>query len=444
MRHDRQHEGGAWPTDASSEALSVGVSERGMLWATRAVLALGGTGVLVAGLLTWSEPIQGEVFAVRLLIAVAAAGILSGSFVDRVRPWTRISTFVLILGMLAWFLWVSACNRMRPEDIVGITPIVVAAGGFTRRPSELGAAFAVLYGGLAGAYAIVPEPVLPPAITFVMTTLLLAPVGILSIARVTLHERLLDVNRTLDQRVRDRTARLARSEAEARRSNEAKSRFLANMSHELRTPLTGVLGHVEMAQEELEGREPEVEDDLERAKTAGHQLLGLIDGLLDLTRIEAAPLDIDSAGLEVDPLVETAVQLARPAIEANGNTVNTGRLEGSVVADRQALVQVLVNLLGNAGKFTSDGEVTVESRTHGQTTHITVSDTGIGIPADQQDVIFERFAQADDSSTRRYGGSGLGLAIARELVRAMDGRITVSSQLGEGSAFTVELPSARG
>jgi signal transduction histidine kinase len=237
----------------------------------------------------------------------------------------------------------------------------------------------------------------------------------------------------------------ARDAAEA--ASVAKSAFLANMSHELRTPLNAIIGYTELIEEEATARgQQEMLPDLQRVLVASRHLLALITDVLDLSKIEAGRMELELASHDVDALVRGVVAAAAPLASARGNTleVNTPRLIGMISIDHTRVRQILLNLVGNACKFTENGVVTVravrETTADGDSVVVTVRDTGIGMSPGQVARLFQEFSQADASTTRRYGGSGLGLAISRRLGNLMGGVIEVESQLGEGSTFTFRLP----
>jgi PAS domain S-box-containing protein len=240
--------------------------------------------------------------------------------------------------------------------------------------------------------------------------------------------------------------RLAKDQAEV--ASRAKSEFLANMSHELRTPLNAIIGIAEMLREDAEeaGRGEDAEP-LARIHRAGKHLLNLINEILDLSKIEAGKLELNLEDVEVASLLRDAVTTAEPLAAKNGNRLDILLADGvgGVRADPTRLRQIVLNLLSNACKFTERGTVTVETqrdRGAGDRIEIACADTGIGMTPEQVERLFQEFTQADASTTRRYGGTGLGLAISRRLARLMGGDITVVSQPGRGSRFTLELPAA--
>ncbi len=233
----------------------------------------------------------------------------------------------------------------------------------------------------------------------------------------------------------------------ADQANRAKSAFLANMSHELRTPMNAILGYSEMLLEEAEDAGlQDFTPDLEKIHKAGAHLLALINEVLDLSKIEAGKTELYGEDIDIGRLVDDVAATARPLTENNGNelVVRRGDDLGSMHQDLTKVRQCLLNLLSNAAKFTDNGRITLTAeREHGESTawvRLAVGDTGIGIAADKFDQLFEEFTQADVSTTRKYGGTGLGLAISRRFARMMGGDITVESQPGEGSKFTLRLP----
>jgi signal transduction histidine kinase len=223
-----------------------------------------------------------------------------------------------------------------------------------------------------------------------------------------------------------------------------KSQFLANMSHELRTPLNAIIGYSEMLQEEAEdlGEETLIPD-LQRVNAAGKHLLGLINDILDLSKIEAGRMDLFVETFEVGQLVRDVEAIVQPLVEKNGNALIVACPEdvGTMQADLTKVRQTLFNLLSNAAKFTDHGTIslTVERDSDDWLT-FAVTDTGIGMTEEQLGRLFEAFAQAEASTRSKYGGTGLGLAISRHFARMMGGDLTVTSVYGEGSTFTVRLP----
>ena len=231
-------------------------------------------------------------------------------------------------------------------------------------------------------------------------------------------------------------------------SSQHKSQFLANMSHELRTPMNAIIGVGEMLLEDARDlkREDEVEP-LERILRAAQHLLALINDILDLSKIEAGKMEVNIESFDIAPLVEDVAGTIRPMAEKNGNrlVVDCAAGVGLVLADQTRVRQALLNLASNAAKFTENGTVTIVgargSRDGRDWISLRVADTGIGMTSDQTTRLFQDFVQADASTTRKYGGTGLGLAISRRFCRMMGGDITLESELGRGSTFTITLPA---
>ena len=230
-------------------------------------------------------------------------------------------------------------------------------------------------------------------------------------------------------------------------SNRTKSEFLAKMSHELRTPLNAIIGINELLYEDAkEANNKSQIEPLTRVLSAGDHLLGLINEILDLSIIEAGKLVLTYEQIDLNDLLKDVINTVRPLAEKEGNELTTDLADPKTLMeiDPKRLKQILINLLGNACKFTSKGKVELkvwfDSRYEEKICIFRISDNGIGITQEQLSKLFVSFQQGDDSVTRQFGGAGLGLAISKQLCEVMGGDITVSSRIGKGSTFTVTLP----
>jgi signal transduction histidine kinase len=239
---------------------------------------------------------------------------------------------------------------------------------------------------------------------------------------------------------------LAHQEAEV--ANQTKSVFLANMSHELRTPLNAIIGYSEMLIEEMTEDKPDdiAVADLGKIKSAGKHLLGLINDVLDLSKIEAGKVELDYSVIDVRQLMDQVCSTTQHLMSANKNqlVLNMAENFGFIESDITRLRQVLFNLMSNAAKFTHEGVITIEALRSRNPSNIEslvihITDTGIGMSTEQMAKLFQPFVQADSATTRKYGGTGLGLVISRRLCQMMGGDVTLQSQLGKGSRFTVTV-----
>jgi len=251
-------------------------------------------------------------------------------------------------------------------------------------------------------------------------------------------------NTRLFEEVQARTRELAKTVDDLEIASQHKNQFVANMSHELRTPLAAILGYAELIQEGFYGALPEKSfNALTRIRSNGKHLLGLINTVLDIAKIESGQFTLNMTEYAIESVVET-VRAATESLAQNKKLMLTTSVEKSLpigLGDEQRLTQVLLNLVGNAIKFTDAGEVSIAAGARDGHFAVLVTDTGPGIPLDQQDRIFEQFHQVDSSNTKAKGGTGLGLAIAKQIVEMHGGRIWVVSTPGKGSTFQMELPT---
>lgn len=256
---------------------------------------------------------------------------------------------------------------------------------------------------------------------------------------------LADKVKELEQRTAElviTTMKAQTAQEQAKAANHAKSRFLANISHELRTPLNAIMGYTEILQEEFQERgDIDYLSDLQKVTSASKHLLGLIDNILDISKIEAGRVELHLEKFEFDQLIEEAADTIRPLLSHNNNSlIIQSDYLGTVYADTMKVRQCLLNLLSNANKFSQNSTIILFASQEPEWIIVGVRDQGIGFPPEQIEYLFQPFTQADDSATRRYGGTGLGLTITKEFCELMGGFVHISSHVGQGSTVTLRLP----
>lgn len=247
----------------------------------------------------------------------------------------------------------------------------------------------------------------------------------------------------LEAEVKIRTQELVVARDAALSSSRHKSEFLANMTHELRTPIQSIIGYVDLAKEEAENEGfYDIVPDLDKVTRNADRLLGMINCVLDLSKIEAGRMELSISSVYVNDLIQSVKEATAPLVPSNNNQFLLEQHCDNILmrVDKEKLLQVLINLVSNACKFTEDGTITLRVSSQNEMMTFNVIDTGIGIPLDQQHSVFQQFKQVDGSESRKFAGTGLGLAISKQFCDLMNANISLTSELGKGSNFMVKIP----
>jgi signal transduction histidine kinase/CheY-like chemotaxis protein/HAMP domain-containing protein len=271
----------------------------------------------------------------------------------------------------------------------------------------------------------------------------LADHAAIAIENAKLYEQVRQYAEALEAKVEARTQELQETNRQLEEASRHKSEFLANMSHELRTPMNAIMGFTRLVMRRSKDLLPARDhENLGKILISAEHLLALINDILDLSKIEAGRMEVHSINFDLEPLVDVCLRTVEPLVKSERIRLVKAIEPGlsPLFTDQDKLKQVLINLLSNAVKFTEEGTVSVIARRHNSAVAIAIVDTGIGIPDDKLELIFEEFRQVDSSTTRKYSGTGLGLSISRHLARLLGGDIAVQSTVGVGSTFTLTLP----
>lgn len=254
----------------------------------------------------------------------------------------------------------------------------------------------------------------------------------------------LEKNRdNLETEVSFRTQELVVARDAALTASRLKSEFLANISHELRTPLQAIIGYTDLVREDLELECMDAQaEDLSKSIRSAHALLELINNILDLAKIESGKMDLNLKSVDVKHLVDEAIETIQPMADANENKLQIRNrvTQATINLDRQKVMQIMLNLLSNACKFTAKGLITFSIYNDDSNLYLCIADSGVGIPKDKLQFIFDKFTQIDGSQTRKFEGTGLGMAITQKFCQLMQGEMTIDSELNVGTTVKVIIP----
>lgn len=406
-------------------------------------------------------PTEWDPLPLRLAIGALATVVLGASFVSRrVRRDLIHWSFAAAQVLIQWIIALAAINDFSVARVLGIVLVqYCAAALFTSVRhniamhvlTALGVGLAIPFANAGLANGIMTFSVVVTAAMFSVAWAMSYERTVMAL--IDSEDQLRDARDTLEDRVRERTEDLQRevayraaAEARASQASQAKSYFLTNMSHELRTPLNAVIGYAELIHEDL-GPDPHpAKADLSHILDAASHLLAMINGILDLAKVESGEWEYVYEEAVVGDLVDHVATTVAPMVAERDNQLHI-EVEADLphlLTDRTRLVQILVNLVHNAAKFTDHGHITVRAqrtrRGSVQGLIVDVQDTGPGIPPEHLDRVFDKFVQLDGPRLPHRKGTGLGLAIGREMARGMGGDLSVVSQVGEGSTFSLWVP----